>query len=211
MSTAAISTTTLSDQYFQNRNTDLHQLGQDLGSGNLSAAQADVQDIATLTQTGPFGSGVAFSDPAREQDFTAIGQALQSGNLSAAQQAFSNLKATFEHNASGTGSTNSSTASTGASGLSGNEIVLNLANSGGASGPITINITNQTGGGEQLQISTGSNAQPVTLNLPANSNEEVVLNLLGATQSTSGASATTTSSTTPAAGATSNGALSVSA
>ena len=92
MSTAAVSSGSIYQElqsYFQQRNTDVSQLGQDLTSGNLANAQQDFATLTGLGQGGPFANGDAFgAGSAREQDFTAIGQALQSGNLSAAQQAF---------------------------------------------------------------------------------------------------------------------------
>jgi hypothetical protein len=202
MSTAAVSSTSLYQelqQYFQTRQSDLQQLGQNLNAGNLSAAQTDFQDITTLGQTGPFANGNPFGAAQREQDFTAIGQALQSGNASAAQQAFANLEATFQKSAVQNPLTTAPTPaqSAPASGGNGSEIVLNLANSGGGSGPITIDITGQSGGGEQVQINygaQGSGAQPVTLNVA--SNEELVLNLLGPATTSAGS----TSTSAPASG-----------
>ncbi|MGA7220763.1 MAG: hypothetical protein WBX38_20780 [Candidatus Sulfotelmatobacter sp.] len=181
MSTSAVSTASLyqqEQQYFQTRQSDLQQLGQALGTGNLAGAQSAFQAIAKLGQGGPFASGNSFSNPQREQDFTQIGQALQSGDLAGAQQAFSSLKSTFQNSG---GKTPPSTASAPSASSAGPEIVLNFSTNGPEQ--ITLNITNQTGGGEQLSISSGSQGstpQQVTLNLPANSNEEIVLNLLGA-------------------------------
>jgi hypothetical protein len=209
MSTAAISASSIyqqTEQYFQTRQSDLQQLGQALGSGDLAGAQTAYNNIVELGQGGPFASGDPFSRPQREQDFAAIGQALQSGDLAGAQAAFSTLQSTFQR---GTGTQNpasaSSTSSSGpeiilnlsnnsgstspASGApassSGPEIILNLSNSAGNTTPeqITIDISNSaSGGGEQVSLSfgnQGSNEQQITFNLSPNSNEQIVLNLLG--------------------------------
>ena len=101
MSTSAVSTSSLHQQiqqYFHTRQTDLHELGQALGTGDLAGAQTAFQAITQLGQSGPFASGDPFANSRREQDFTNIGQALQSGNLAGAQQAFSALKATLQKN-----------------------------------------------------------------------------------------------------------------
>src|ERR1035441_10272783 len=100
MSTSAVSASSLNQpiqKYFHTRQTDLHDLGKALGTGDLAGAQAAFQAIAKLGQGGPFAGGAPFSSPQREQDFTAIGKALQSGDVAGAQQAFSDLKATFEN------------------------------------------------------------------------------------------------------------------
>jgi hypothetical protein len=199
MSTSAVSASSLYQQlqqYFQSRQSDLQQLGQDLTNGNTTAAETDVQDIAQLGQTGPFANGAPFANSQREQDFTAIGQALQSGNLSAAQQAFSSLEATFEK-AAPVGPAPVASNSGGGAGA-GPAIVLNIGNSGsGTPDQVAIDITSQAGGGEQvaLTIGQGSNAQQVSFNLGANTNEEIILNFLGASSS-SGASGTTSAGAT---------------
>lgn len=81
------------------------QIGQDLASGNLSAAQ---QDYATLRQNlqnqadpAPgqfphhhhFGMGRPTEQNSPRQVLAQLGQNLASGNLSAAQQAYSSLQA----------------------------------------------------------------------------------------------------------------------
>src|SRR5271166_828973 len=85
MSTAAVSSGSIYQElqsYFQQRNSEVAQLGQDLTAGNVASAQQDFATLQGLGQGGPFANGDAFApgNP-REQDFTAIGQALQSGNL----------------------------------------------------------------------------------------------------------------------------------
>ncbi len=211
---AAVSNSSLSQQiqqYFHTRQTDLHQLGKALGTGDLAGAKAAFQEIAKLGKHGPFASGDPFSNSQREQDFTAIGKALQSGDLAGAQQAFSDLKATFEKHPALTPPTPATAPSTTPPTPVGPELVLNLSNSSGSALPeqITINLNPTTGGGEQIAISVGeqgSKAQELTLNLAPNSNEQIVLNLLGGSSSTSSAS-----SSSSANGSSANGGLSVSA
>ncbi len=217
MSTSAVSSSSLNQQiqqYFHTRQTDLHELGQALGTGDLAGAQTAFQAITQLGQSGPFASGDPFANSQREQDFTAIGQALQSGDLAGAQQAFSALKATLQKNSGSQPAPIADPILTSAppsTSTVGPEIILNLSNGSGSANPeqITININPTSGGGEQVSLSVGqqgSNTPQVTLNLPANSNEEIVLNLLGGSSSTSGASTSSASS-----GSSANGSLSVSA
>ena len=196
MSTATISASSIyqqTEQYFQTRQSDLQQLGQALGSGDLAGAQTAYNNIVQLGQGGPFASGDPFSRPQREQDFAAIGQALQSGDLAGAQAAFSTLQSTFQR---GTATQKPPSASTASS--SGPEIILNLSNSAGNTSPeqITIDISNSAnGGGEQVSLSfgnPGSNEQQITFNLSANSNEQIVLNLPGESSPT-GSSANSSS------------------
>jgi hypothetical protein len=192
MSTAAVSNPSLNqqlEQFFHTRGTDLQQLGQALKSGNLAGAQTVYNSIVALGQNGPFASGNPFRLTGREQDFTAVGQALQAGDLAGAQHAFNALKSTFQKAADVQDPLRTNPTSS-----SGPEIILNLSNSGGSSASpeqITINISPTSGGGEQVALSIGSqgsNPEQVTLNLAANSNEQIVLNLLGAPSATSSSS-----------------------
>jgi outer membrane protein assembly factor BamD (BamD/ComL family) len=66
---------------------EFQQLGQDLQSGNLSAAQSD---FATLQQVGAPSSSQSQNPIA--QDFSQLAQDLQSGNVSAAQQDYSKIQ-----------------------------------------------------------------------------------------------------------------------
>jgi hypothetical protein len=66
---------------------ELQQLGSDLKSGNLSAAQ---QDYVTLSQSGPLANSQSTNPLV--QDLQAVGSALQSGNLTSAQQAFTTFQ-----------------------------------------------------------------------------------------------------------------------
>jgi len=80
---------------------EFQQLGQDLQSGNLSAAQTDFSALQSLVPTN--GASLATSaatstsatSPASnsiQQAFVQLGQDLRSGNLSAAQQDYSNVQ-----------------------------------------------------------------------------------------------------------------------
>jgi len=78
---------------------DFQQLGQDLQSGNLSAAQSD---FATLQQLGPQGSSSSSSAQSNNpigQAFNQLAQDLQAGNLSAAQSDFSTLQQDLQNQA----------------------------------------------------------------------------------------------------------------
>jgi hypothetical protein len=190
MSTAAVSSSSIHQQlqqYFQTRGADLGQLGTALSSGNLADAQTAFNNIVSLGQGGPFAGGNPFKLTGREQDFAAVGQALQSGDLAGAQQAFQGLVNTFR-NTPQSGGANSTPASpaTGA----GPEVIINLSSGAGNANPeqITINI-NESANNPQAPSSTTSqlspNAQEITLNLNPANNEQIVLNLLGASSSTS--------------------------
>ena len=206
MSTAAVSTNSIHQelqQYFQQRSSDLQQLGQALQNGDLTAATQEFGAISNLGQNGPFANGNSFKINQRQQDFNAIGQALQNGDLAGAQQALAQLKSTFQNQRSvdppaqnpasaavvvnlssppASGSTSGSSAagasSNGAGG--GSEIVLNL----GAVTPgeqITIGVSAGANGAEQVTIgvSNQQNQSPeqITLNLNQASNQQIVLNL----------------------------------
>lgn len=203
MSTSAISTSVLNQQYYQTRQSDLRQLGQALSSGDLSGAQTAFNNITALGQTGPFAGGNPFALNNREQDFTAIGTALQSGDLGAAQQAFANLKATFQQGSVQNSPISTPTvpaAPTSPTSDTGPEIVLNLTNTASTANPeqITININQTSGGGDQVALSfgpQGSTPQELTFNLAPNSNEQIVLNLLGASSSSNGSTSNAATNT----------------
>jgi len=82
-------------QYAQHIQQELQQLGTDLESGNLSAAQSDFNTLMPLGSQPGATSSTQSSSPIT-QDFNQLGQDLQSGNLSAAQQDYTNLQQTFE-------------------------------------------------------------------------------------------------------------------
>jgi hypothetical protein len=191
MSTAAVSNSSLYQQlqtYFQQRRSDLQQLGQDLQSGDLSDAQTEYNSLQTLGQNGPFANGDVFYRTDREQDLNAVGTALQSGNLADAQQAFAQLASTFQ------GPTANSPVSPvdvpGSSGTGANpggpEITLNLG-SAPAGEQVTINLGAATNGTEQVTVSASNsqsqNPQQLTFNVNPNSNEQIVLNLFNNTLS----------------------------
>jgi outer membrane protein assembly factor BamD (BamD/ComL family) len=75
---------------------EFQQLGQDLQSGNLSAAQAD---FATLQQLAPQNNSTssAQSNNPIAQAFNQLSQDLQAGNLSAAQQDYSTIQQDFQN------------------------------------------------------------------------------------------------------------------
>jgi len=75
---------------------ELQQLGEDLQSGNLSAAQTDFATLQQLTPQGSSSSTSATNSNPLAQAFQQLGQDLQSGNLSAAQQDYSNVQQDFQ-------------------------------------------------------------------------------------------------------------------
>ncbi|MFZ3264429.1 MAG: hypothetical protein WA172_10550 [Terriglobales bacterium] len=76
---------------YQLQNSQLQQLGQDLTSGNLSAAQSD---FATLQQAFTQPSAVPTSSTSNPvtQAFQQLSSDLQSGNLTAAQKDYSTIQ-----------------------------------------------------------------------------------------------------------------------
>ena len=75
---------------------EFQQLGQDLQSGNLSAAQAD---FSTLQQLAPQGSSSTQSNNPIAQAFSQLSQDLQSGNISAAQKDYATIQQDFQSHA----------------------------------------------------------------------------------------------------------------
>ena len=84
---------------FQKFRQEFQQLGQDLQSGNLSAAQSD---FATLQQLDPQSSSTSSTQSTNPivQAFNQLSQDLQSGNISAAQQDYATLQQDFQNQAS---------------------------------------------------------------------------------------------------------------
>lgn len=221
MSTAAVSTNSIYQQlqaYFQQRGSDLKQLGQALQSGDLAGAQQEYSAIQTLGQSGPFANGDPFKVTQREQDFAAVGQALQSGDLAQAQQAFAQLKNTFQPrgsqesspavvvNLSASAAASSAAAATSSSAdtpavnaaspaasTSGPEIILNLGNVTPGE-QITIGLGQPENGSEQVTIGVASqqNQSPeqISFNLNLNSNQQIILTLFNGTAGSSAASST---------------------
>ncbi len=89
-------------QIFQSRTQkakqEFQQLGQDLQSGNLSAAQSD---FATLQKLQPQASTTASSQGSSgiTQDFNQLAADLKAGNTTAAQQDFTKLQQDFQSQA----------------------------------------------------------------------------------------------------------------
>ena len=90
MSTSSISGSMFSQlQQFQQ---EFQQLGKDLSSGNLTAAQADFATLQKdMPQTSSSASTAQSSNPIA-QAFSQLSQDLAAGNLSAAQQDYANLQ-----------------------------------------------------------------------------------------------------------------------
>lgn len=109
MSVSGISTASLYNYNQQNSQSSLQQirqsfqqLGQDLQSGNLSAAQSDfailLKLVPQLASTASSTSASQSNDPIA-QAFTQLAKDLQSGNLSAAQQDFATIQQDFKNQA----------------------------------------------------------------------------------------------------------------
>jgi outer membrane protein assembly factor BamD (BamD/ComL family) len=78
---------------------EFQQLGEDLESGNLSAAQSD---FATLQQLSPQSSATNTTTSTENsnpiaQAFNQLSQDLQAGNLTAAQQDYANIQQDFQN------------------------------------------------------------------------------------------------------------------
>jgi outer membrane protein assembly factor BamD (BamD/ComL family) len=85
-------TTQNSKQQFQQ---EFQQLGKDLQSGNLSAAQ---QDFVTLQQSAPQGNSTSSTQTSSSLAgaFKQLAQDLQSGNLSGAQQDYTKIQQDYQ-------------------------------------------------------------------------------------------------------------------
>ncbi len=101
MSVSGISSSSLLDyntQSVQNRRQQIRQeflqLGQDLQSGNLSAAQADFASLQKLAPQSSSSSSQG-SNPIA-QALTQLSQDLQAGNVSAAQQDYATVQKDFQ-------------------------------------------------------------------------------------------------------------------
>jgi hypothetical protein len=96
MSTSAVSGVSIYQElqsFYQNRQSDVKQLGSALQSGDLSGAQTAFAELTALGQSGPFANSEPFAKSTRDQAFNTIGQDLQAGNLAGAQAAFATLTA----------------------------------------------------------------------------------------------------------------------
>ncbi len=105
MSVSGISSTSLFDyntQSIQNNmqkiRQEFQQLGQDLQSGNLSAAQSD---FATLQQIQPQTNATSSAQSSNPitQEFSQLAKDLQAGNVSAAQQDYSTIQQDMQSHA----------------------------------------------------------------------------------------------------------------
>lgn len=100
MSSAALG---IGAQMFQSRmqkvQTEFQQLGKDLQSGNLSAAQSD---FATLQQLRPATNSTssAQSSSPLTQDFNQLATDLKAGNITAAKQDYAKIQQDFQNQAS---------------------------------------------------------------------------------------------------------------
>jgi len=104
MSVSAISSSLSSyeSQSAQNRiqfRQDFQQLGEDLQSGNLSAAQSDFATLQQLSSQSVSSTTQSSTNPL-QQAFHQLAQDLQAGNLSAAQQDYSNIQQDLQNQAS---------------------------------------------------------------------------------------------------------------
>lgn len=72
---------------------EFQQLGQDLQSGNLSAAQSD---FTALQQLEPNSTAQSSPQNSIAQDFQQLSTDLQSGNLNAAQQDYTKIQQDFQ-------------------------------------------------------------------------------------------------------------------
>ncbi|HEY6765539.1 MAG TPA: hypothetical protein VI386_12260 [Candidatus Sulfotelmatobacter sp.] len=174
------------------RQVDFNAIGESLQSGDIAGAQQALSLLQATFKSANVNKGVLDPGPA-----VVI-------NLSAQAAA----AATSTTPAGATSTTTSGATGTPASGLpsrpsaTGPEIVLNFGTpAGGSLEEITLTFNNTGSGAEQLTVEVGTqqnqNTQQVTLNLAQNTNEQIVLNLLGPAASSSlGAS----SSFTPSSG-----------
>ncbi len=89
---------------FQQIKTEFQQLGQDLQSGNLTAAQSDFttlsQNISGATQSTAATANSTTGNNTIAQAFAQLGQDLQSGNLQGAQKDFTTLQQDVQQNSS---------------------------------------------------------------------------------------------------------------
>jgi hypothetical protein len=96
MSTSAVPGVSIYQElqsFYQNRQSDIKQLGSALQSGDLSSAQTAFSAIAALGQSEPLANSEPFAKSTRDQALNTIGQDLEAGNLAGAQAAFAALTA----------------------------------------------------------------------------------------------------------------------
>jgi hypothetical protein len=181
--------------YSSQREQDFTAIGQALQSGDLAGAQ---KALEALRSTVGKGTGVGQNPPIANPISPVANPVSGVG-----PEVIINLSSGGASPASPSGAA-APTFTTAAS--NGPEIILNLANNSGSTSPeqITIDISNAaSGSGEQVSIGVGNqgaNTPQLTFNLPANSNEQIVLNLLDGSSATSNASSSTASSSSAAGG-----------
>ena len=103
----------------QSRRVEFQQLGKDLQSGNLTAAE---QDFTTLSQNSTTAAGSQSS--AASQLFANLGDALKNGDLTGAQKAYATIQQATQlhghhhhhHASQSTGATDPNAANAGTSG-----------------------------------------------------------------------------------------------
>ena len=96
------STNTTIQTKMQQFQKEFQQLGQDLQSGNLSAAQSDFVTLQQMgTQSASSTSATQNNSPLA-QAFNQLAQDLKSGNIGAAQQDFAQIQQAFQNQASQT-------------------------------------------------------------------------------------------------------------
>jgi hypothetical protein len=112
MSIAAISSNTYANyaqqsiqSQFKQFQQEFQQLGSDLQSGNVKAAQQDLSALQQLSPQGKSTSSAQSNNPVA-QEFTQLSQALQSGNIASAQQNFANVQQAFQNQTSQTSGSN---------------------------------------------------------------------------------------------------------
>jgi len=152
------------------RESDFSAIGQALQSGDLAGAQTAFAALqSTFHQQ---------NQPPSESTGPAVVV-----NLGSSTGATTLPDAAVPSSSTATSAT-SSTSST-----SGPEIIINLPANTGAGEQLTIGVNDTGSGTDQLTISLGTQQSPssqdqITLNLNANSNEQIVLNLLNGQAST---------------------------
>jgi outer membrane protein assembly factor BamD (BamD/ComL family) len=99
MSTSGITSSMFSQM--QQVQQDFQQLGKDLGSGNLSAAQSDFATLQKdLPQANSTSTSSSQSNNPIAQAFSQLAQDLQAGNLTAALQDYSSIQQDLQSQAS---------------------------------------------------------------------------------------------------------------
>jgi hypothetical protein len=154
------------------RESDFSAIGQALQSGDLAGAQTA---FAALQSTFHQSQSANTSDSTGPAVVVNLGGA--TGPTTLPDQSVPSISPAI--------SSTSSTSST-----SGPEIIINLPANSCAGEQLTIGVNNTGSGTDQLTISLGTQQNPssqdqITLNLNANSNEQIVLNLLNGQASSS--------------------------